>query len=309
MPTPASDEGRHEGDVAAGETWWNESWYFDFATADGSLGGYVRLGLYPNQGVSWYWAMLVGRDRPLVALKHHDAPLPRGRVLELRSDGLWSHVTCETPHDHWSIGLESFAISLDDPAEVYRSDRGDRVAFGLDLEWEAVAEVFPYPGTTRYEQSCRVHGEVLVGDERIDFDGFGQRDHSWGVRDWWAMSWTWTAGRLGDGTAFHAASIETPSMNYSPGYVVRPDGSLDGAWGFEPTVELGAEGFPIAGHFPLHDLDMTVTPEAFAPVLLVDDAGGRVSRFPRALCRFETSDGRSGYGWTEWNQPQPPAVL
>ena len=43
----------------------------------------------------------------------------------------------------------------------------------------------------------------------------------------------------------------------------------------------------------------------FSPVHLVDEApdGTRHARFPRALCRFETSDGRTGVGWTEWNQP------
>jgi len=42
---------------------------------------------------------------------------------------------------------------------------------------------------------------------------------------------------------------------------------------------------------------------AFAPVLLADGTG-RISRFPRALCRFtDPAGGRSGVGWTEWNQP------
>ena len=43
------------------------------------------------------------------------------------------------------------------------------------------------------------------------------------------------------------------------------------------------------------------SPLAFAPVLLT---GPRArSPLPRAMCRF-TADGRTGFGWTEWNQPQ-----
>ena len=38
------------------ERLWGESWYFDFTDREGTLGGYVRLGLYPNLGVAWYWA-------------------------------------------------------------------------------------------------------------------------------------------------------------------------------------------------------------------------------------------------------------
>ena len=35
-----------------------------------------------------------------------------------------------------------------------------------------------------YEQSCRVTGDLVVGGHTIAFDGFGQRDHSWGFRHW-----------------------------------------------------------------------------------------------------------------------------
>ena len=59
----------------------------------------------------------------------------------------------------------SFAISVDDPAEVYGDLRGDRVPFGFDLEWETVrGGLYPWIGTTRYEVACNVHGEILVGD-------------------------------------------------------------------------------------------------------------------------------------------------
>ncbi len=85
------DEGRHE---PGAEPLWNESWYFDFASVDGALGGYVRLGLYPNLGVAWYWAYLVGDDRPPLAVRHHEVPPPRGAVLEVRAEGLWSAMHC-----------------------------------------------------------------------------------------------------------------------------------------------------------------------------------------------------------------------
>ena len=41
--------------------------------------------------------------------------------------------------------------------------------------------------------------------------------------------------------------------------------------------------------------------EESATTLRNDD--GRVSRFPRALVRCRTDDGREGTGWIEWNQP------
>ena len=304
MATP-EDEGRHEPGT---DVLWNESWYFDFAAADGSIGGYVRIGLYPNLGVAWYWGYLVREGEPLLAVQHHEAALPTSRSLEVREEGLWATQHCETPHEHWTIGLEAFAVALDDPGEAYAADlRGDRVALGFDLEWEATAPVYDYPMVSRYEQSCRVSGEILVGTESIDFDGWGQRDHSWGVRDWWGTGWVWTAGRLDDGTAFHAVKLETDRFDFEPGYVVPAGaGEVTVASRFKPRYDTeGEHRFPGVTAMPLHDLELTATPLLLAPIRL-DAPDGRMGRFPRGLCRFDAADGRSGYGWTEWNRPDPP---
>ncbi|HVM08745.1 MAG TPA: hypothetical protein VM345_09790 [Acidimicrobiales bacterium] len=302
MPAP-DDELRHD---PGPEQLWNESWYFDFARPDGSLGGYVRLGLYPNLKVAWYWAYLVGDDVGTLLVRHHEAALPKAPGFEIREDGLWAVQHCETPHEHWTIGLETFAVALDDPADAYRGERGDRVPLGFDLEWEAAGPVYDYPGVTRYEQSCRVSGEILVGSERIEFDGPGQRDHSWGVRDWWRFGWVWTAGALDDGTRFHATQVLVPGVSFSPGYVVGGayGEELVSVDGFENDVELAGDDtrFPVATGMTLHGLDVTCTPLHLAPVVM-EAPDGRVGRLPRALCRFDVADGRSGVGWTEWNQP------
>jgi hypothetical protein len=299
-----ADERHHPvGDGA----WWNESWYFDFATTDGALGGYVRLGLYPNQRKAWYWACLVGVGRPLVSVVDHDVAPPPRASLEVRAEGLWADHTVEVPFDHMTLGCEAFALALDDPAESYGAPRGERVPFGLDLEWDTDGSAYLYPaGATRYEVPCHVHGEVLVGDERLQLDAIGQRDHSWGTRDWWALAWTWTAGWLDDGTRFHGTAVRygDEAVPYHPGYVQPPDAPLAPVRHTATAEVLGDDGFPASATFEVGDLGLAIEPVAFAPVLL-DDGGGRVARFPRALCRFhDPATGRRGVGWTEWNQPQ-----
>src|SRR5947209_8876138 len=97
---------------------WEESWYLDFADADTGLGGYVRLALHPADGVAWFWAGVVGAGPPLVAVRDHEVPLPTGGGLEVRASGLWTELVCETPLDHWSVGLEAFGVALDDPLEA-----------------------------------------------------------------------------------------------------------------------------------------------------------------------------------------------
>ena len=67
--------------------------------------------------------------------------------------------------------------------------------------------------------------------------------------------------------------------------------------------ELGADGLPTTASVSIAGLDLAVEPIGWAPVLLTGP-DGQVGRFPRAMCRFTAADGRTGYGWTEWNQPQ-----
>jgi hypothetical protein len=295
-PVDPKDEQSHQ---PGPEDLWGESWYFDFFAADGSIGGWIRLGLYPNLGVAWYHAFVVGPGRPIAAVADLEAPLPKAGSLELRSHGLWADHTCETPLEHWSLGNEAFAVAVDAPSELYdRAPRGDQLPMGLDLEWETDGEPHHYVHTTRYEVPCRVHGEVLIGAERIELDGYGQRDHSWGVRDWWQMGWVWCSGRLEDGTRFHGSDIRVPNVDIGFGYVQPGAGTND----VHATEELGEHGLPVTAAVQIADLELTLEPVAFAPTLLTWK--DKVDRFPRALCRVTAADGRPGWAWTEWNQPQ-----
>jgi hypothetical protein len=128
--------------------------YLDFADDDAGFGGYLRL---EGQSV---WAAVVGFGaHPLVALR--DDELPRHRGLDVRTDGLWASLTCETPGEHWSAGMEAFAVGYDDPVAALDDERGDIVALGFDLEWERSGDLW------------LVHGDVLVGDGRIALDTRG----------------------------------------------------------------------------------------------------------------------------------------
>jgi len=294
-PAPA-DEGRH---AATSDPLWNESWYFDFHDADGSFGGYLRLGLYPNLGVSWFWACVAGRDRQLVFVCDHEAPLPRRDELEVRASGLWTDVSCLESLERYSVQLEAFGVGLDDPVEMYGRMRGDRVPLGFDLEWETDGGVFGYPhGITRYEVPCVVHGEILVGDERIDFDGYGQRDHSWGVRDWWTFPWCWFSARFVDGERIHCVDL---GGGAGVGYRLR-DGLFVPARECSSSAEGGRDGLAATAEVSVSGLDCTVAPMAWAPVLL-RAPDGRESRLARALVQVETRELGHGAGWIEWNQP------
>ena len=268
-----ADERRHVPGTAAS---WEEAYAFDFAVADGSLGGYVRLAIRPGDGRAWYWAALVERGSPTVLVRDHDVDLPPERSLEVRASGLWADMTCETPLEHWTVGLEAFGVALDDPAEAFGAERGDPRALGFDLEWEATAAADPAraqsPG---YAQPCVVNGEVLVGSRRIDLSGVGWRSHELGVRDWWSASSTWLTGHFADGTPFAGEGHD---------------------------AVVGEDGLATAASLRVGDVEVRADPLAHAPVAIAGP-DGRVSRLDRALCRFQSDGGGVGVGWSDWLQP------
>lgn len=296
-----ADEGRHP---AGPEELWGESWYLDWAAADCSYGGYVRLGLYPNLGCSWWWIALVGRDRPLVLTVEHELACPEGdAALGQSVAGTAVAITWPEPLRRFRVTSQASGVVLPDPAQAFHGLEGENVPVELDLTWESRAEPFPYAMTTRYEISSWVTGEVRIGDEVIAVDCGGQRDHSWGVRDWWQFPWNWTAGSFEDGSYVHAARSIIPDLDlFATGYTVGVDGVLTPTTRVDNEVDVDDERLPVAARQRIGDVAFTTEPVGHAPVLLVAP-DGRESRFPRAMCRYTTADGVVGSGWTEYNWP------
>jgi hypothetical protein len=296
----AADEGLHQ---PGPEPLWNESYYFDFAAADGSVGGYVRLGLYPNWDRAWYWACVVRPGQPTVLLADNFAPLPAAGGTALDTGRYAAAQQISVPLQSARVSLDGTGVALAGPAQAYGElDAAEPAAIALDLTWTTAGGVYPYKDLPRYEIPCRVTGSIRAGADDIVIDGFGERDHSWGERDWWQVSWLWTSGRLGDGTAFHGMQANIGFAIPWPSFAVSPEGDLGHRPGFCAQTEFGPDEFPLRSRLELAGSPMVAEPLAFAPVGLTAP-DGRVTHFPRALCRFTAGDGRAGYGWTEWNQP------
>jgi hypothetical protein len=299
-----ADEGRHP---ASDDPLWNESHYLDFVTDDGATGGYARIGLYPNLGVTWWTAMVVGPGRPVVASVCYDLPVADAPGLAVDAGGYSFAAVTGVPLDRMLLTAGAPATVFAGPADIYRGSTGEATSLALDLTWTTDGVPYHYDVTTRYEVPCLVGGTVTVGGTALAVAGHGQRDHSWGVRDWWSLRWCWFAGRLADGTRFHGTDVRIPGLGIPLGYVQHPDGEVVPVTGLDVTEELGPEGLPASAsiHIDPVGLDLAVEPVGFGPLVLTS-TDGRVSRFPRAMARFAASDGRRGTGWIEWNEPVVP---
>jgi hypothetical protein len=146
-------------------------WQLEFG-APGAISGVVRLEQGESSVFVAYSTVLRGVPGVdgIVVVDDREVPRPR-QGLEIRTEGLWAELVCETPGEHWTFGLEVFGLIVEDEAD----EIGERVPVGLDLEWEVGDAGAP---------SGLVHGDVLVGRERFPIEVSGvfsegdlDRDH------------------------------------------------------------------------------------------------------------------------------------
>jgi len=231
------------------------------------------------------------------------ASVPARDGTDVRTAGIDATQEIRQPLRSARVGLDAVAAVLPEPAAAYAGlETAEQVRLGLDLEWVTAGGVYPYKDLPRYEIPCEVTGTVSIDGTTTRVRASGERDHSWGERDWWQISWLWTSGRLGDGTAFHGMQANIGFAIGWPSFAVPPAGELSHVTGFCAHTDFGADDFPRRSLLRLPGAPLTVSPLAFAPVAMTSP-DGRVAHFPRALCEFAADDGRTGYGWTEWNQP------
>lgn len=304
-PDPLTPEAADEGPHAhTGEALWNESWYFDFVDAAQGLGGWVRLGLIPNQDTAWINALLCGPGMPTVAVNDLHAPLPADPA-RVRTELIDLGLSAVVPLQRYRVTLQARGEAFDDPAGLLRGAAGRPVEVGLDLEFTSVSTPYRYRITPRYEIACSVSGTATIDGQQYRLNTVpGQRDHSWGVRDWWSMDWTWSALHLEDGTQLHGVDIRIPGMApIGIGYSQREGEALIELESVSAQHTLGDDDLPCTATLTLQpgDTVLTVDIKGHAPVLLTS-ADGRVSQFPRAWATVTTGDGRHGVGWLEWNR-------
>ena len=128
----------------------------------------MRLEVREAERIAWYWTYLVGVpdvDGVLVVRDHEVLPAEAGtRDPRRRACGPSSRARRRASTGR--SGSRRSACGSTHPDEALRAggEIGERIAVGLDIEWE-VGDGGPPAGT--------VHGDVLVGRARHEIDGPG----------------------------------------------------------------------------------------------------------------------------------------
>ncbi|HEY7051205.1 MAG TPA: phosphotransferase [Mycobacterium sp.] len=305
VPQPLQPQLDDEFAHSAGpEPMWNESWYCDFVDPAQRIGGYVRLGLTPNEGVAWMTALLCGPGQRTIAVLDFNAA-PPDDPFTLRTSIFDFTQDIPEPLRTYEVRLHGCGEAYDDPAALLRGESGHGVDVTMDLTWSTVGVPYQYRLTSRYEIPCTVSGSIIVDGTRTAFEAVpGQRDHSWGVRDWWGMDWVWSALHLDDGTHLHGVDIRLPGAPpIGVGYIQNPEEPLKELEGVTAQAAFADNGLPTATSLTLNPgpVELTADIQAHAPLRLVAP-DGRVAWFARAWAHVTTSDGRAGVGWIEWNR-------
>jgi hypothetical protein len=302
----AFDEGPH---VPESTPLWNESWYFDFVDPDQRIGGWVRLGLMPNESVAWITAVVSGPHIPTIALLDFEAALPANPV-RVQTDRIELQLAAVKPLQEYRVAVRGLGEAWSDPSGLLRGEAAGEngIELSMDLAWTTVGIPYQYRLTPRYEIPCTVSGSVTYGDSAIKLDAVpGQRDHSWGVRDWWGgLEWMWCALHLDDGSHLHAVDARVPGApNMAIGYIQERASKLVELQTISVQEEFDDSGLPVAAtiSFDPDGVVSRVEVGGHAPIRLVS-SDGQVSHFPRAWVTVTTTDGRKGVGWIEWNRVQ-----
>lgn len=298
----AEDEKQH---TPGSEKMWNESWYFDFVDQKQGVAGWLRLGLVRNGKGNWYHAAISRVGQPTVMVVDFEAPSPDA-TLSLRTAEIEAHQSVLDPLQKLHLSLDGMGRACTERG-VY-SKGGRPVKTEMDLLYQTDGVPYQYRITTRYEIPCKVTGTLKIdGGEPIRLDGVpGQRDHSYGVRDWWGMDWVWTAFHLDNGQHIHATDLRLPTVRIGMGYVQRDGQSMEiekltcvdaiGGDGLTDSMQMD-----IKAHGLAPELQVTVTPLGHTAMDLVAD-DGRVAFFDRAWGEVSLSTGERGVGWFEWNR-------
>ena len=194
---------------------WQESFYFNWADPGRRSFTLARTG---------YRFHARKTDGLVVSLRDGELELFYGPA-DLDHEG-----DCADEDPARGMRAGDLVVTMLEPLRRWRLQiEGDR---GMDVVFEATTSPFDYgahgaklAGTmtgAHFEQSGRVTGWTHFGAERRTIDALGQRDKSWGVRDWARLEgWEWLAGQLGSDWSFNLMQTIEDGERLDNGFVFR----------------------------------------------------------------------------------------
>ncbi|SOD72140.1 hypothetical protein SAMN05892883_1567 [Jatrophihabitans sp. GAS493] len=300
---------------------YNESTYYNFASLDSGVVGWLRVAVQPNQPS--------GQATGLVFLPSGDTLLSFERTRTFGSEQLAvGSISIEVlePHRRQQLTFDGTMSVFTDP-RVLSSPRqalADAPVQKVRIDLANVADGASFgtngddPGNFleetlalgHYEQFGRLDGRILIGDQVFEVQGGGLRDHSWGPRDWTGpLFHRWITAILDDGTQIMTLEVGRRDGSLTRRAAITKDDQVYEAILRGLTIDWTDDGYirsvisDVDG--PGGELALTAVarkPERFVPLRHLkelEDGSTQVTRIGYAAYDFETNDGRHGLGIVE----------
>jgi hypothetical protein len=164
------------------ESKWRESYYFNWADLSNNISGFSTIGLVPNEKRREFVFLLFMNDKSEVYYREPKLLKYSNDINEMLKDKRLTY-TLVKPFKIWKLQYITRKFKF----EIIFEARFPTYNFGVgsSSSWHQ-----------HFESSGNIKGNLEFNNgEKIILNGYGQRDKSWGFRDWHQFE-KWYAGHF-----------------------------------------------------------------------------------------------------------------
>ena len=284
---------------------WNESFYFNVYDKGNDVCMFMRIGLKPNMDERSVFCFIMMPDGSLVGIKDTE----RLGDPSLNAKALRFEIV--EAEKRWKISFKGHLGKMGANGPI-------PISVNFSLTFDARNAIFDYRecvsgeseriaqkvASEHLEQFGKVSGTLLVGSERFEISGTGERDHSWGVRDWNApRMWIWLTAQFSEVLAFNLTKLFVDEGEVTAGFVHEGGRNIP-IVGAQVSTVLENDGSPRSLELLMTDKN-GIEYRASATVLKVARMpfpgrdGKKMSVMHETLAEYQFK-GRTGYGIAEY---------
>ncbi len=297
---------------------WNESYYFVFYDRNNNLGGMTRLGFKPNkqEGMAFFFLFLPNGS----AAGYHREKKVKDNLKYLKVGGVYHNYQTESKWNYLFQGSMIFVKNPEDLPKVRDQPKliSTTQKVSMDILFEPINKTYEYSenmtieslkigkkaGDKHWEQIATLSGNIQIGDKRyIIKNALGQRDHTYGVRDWTGVgNWLYYVVWFNNNLAINPAAIITEDGQLSTGGFIFKNGKniplrtiriVDQKFRKDGVLPVSSELKIVDAMGEQYTLKATVGP--IIPVPFVDKEGNQ-SILVQSMGNFELNGLTGGCG-------------
>lgn len=207
---------------------WNESFYFNWYDQKQQICSFTRIGLTPNTNQKNMFLFFMFPQRKKLGMRKNESlgELPLEENLQLSVDEL--SFTRKESEKEWHLSYDGTLVN---PYQEHNAS----VPVQFDLDFVGLHPIFNYRdcplskvqeklsqnvASEHLEQYGKVTGTLTVADEHYEINALGERDHSWGVRNWTdPKRWVWLTCQFNKDFAFNITKLTVAEGDIDAGFI------------------------------------------------------------------------------------------